>query len=278
MSTSITVVVENRASKRDVIAEHGLAVWIQHEDHRILFDTGAGRAIMQNVAALGIDLQKADAIVLSHGHSDHTGGLLSVLKAIGRPIPVYMHPAALQPKFKKENGGSRSMNAPGVNAAALESLGAEIRFTEKPTEVVDGVFVTGQVPRIDSFEFPPEGFFLDEACTLPDIVEDDQSLFFRLDEDAAWAVLFGCAHAGVINTLDYIAELTGMRSGAVFGGMHLINSPSSRIDDTIEAMHQRGICMFGPAHCTGIGMTAALWDRYPMECRLYNTGCTVELS
>lgn len=272
--TRVSVLVENRASTRNVLAEHGLSLWIEHEGRNILFDTGGGRALLPNVESLGIPLEKADAVVLSHGHYDHTGGLLAALKAIGRETPVYLHPAALEPKFSLTEGKSRRIDIPEVIKECIEAYGGTVRFVEGPTEIAPGLFATGPVPRVTDYERPPKSFFLDAACTRPDPIEDDQSVYFHAGD--ALAVLCGCAHSGVVNTLRYTVDLTGASRLAVFGGMHLLHGSPSLIDRTIADMRALGARRFGPSHCTGIPMTAALWDRFPGECRDFGCGQSVE--
>ncbi|MGD9127726.1 MAG: MBL fold metallo-hydrolase [Planctomycetia bacterium] len=256
MGTKITVLVENRAVGRDVLAEHGLSLWIEHDGHKILFDTGAGRAIRPNARARQIPLDEAEAVVLSHGHYDHTGGLIQVLE-LASP-PVYAHPAAFQPKYKKyDDGRVVQINREKVNEEHIRRLGSEIRYTEQPTEIVEGLFATGPVPRETDFETTPDDFFLDEACTKLDTLVDDQSLYFFTEQGPI--VLCGCAHSGVVNTLRYVQELTGQAPYGVFGGMHLLNSGPEVINMSIRAMQEMGVTLFGPSHCTGVGMTATLW-------------------
>lgn len=256
MSTKITVLVENRAATRDVLAEHGLSLWIEHEGHKVLYDTGTGRAIRPNARTRDIALDEAEAVVLSHGHYDHTGGLIQVLE-LASP-PVYAHRAAFQPKFKKNvEGHVTQINRPKVNEENIQRLGCEIRYVDGPTEIIKGLFATGPVPRRTDFESVPKNFFLDEACNVNDTLEDDQSLYFLTERGPI--VLCGCAHSGVVNTLRYVQELTDQAPYGVFGGMHLLDSGKDVIDKTIAAMQELGVVLFGPAHCTGVGMTATLW-------------------
>ena len=273
MSTKITVLVENRAAARDVLAEHGLSLWIEHEGHNVLFDTGAGRAIRPNARARQIALDEAEAVVLSHGHYDHTGGLIQVLE-LASP-PVYAHPAAFQPKFKQYTDGRvLQINREKVDEEHIRRLGSEIRHVEQPTEIVEGLFATGPVPRETDFETPPADFFLDEACTVHDTLVDDQSLYFLTEQGPI--VLCGCAHSGVVNTLRYVAKLTGQAPYGVFGGMHLLNSSRDVIDRTIREMQELGVVLYGPAHCTGVGMTAVLWTTVGTNFRDFCCGDVVE--
>jgi 7,8-dihydropterin-6-yl-methyl-4-(beta-D-ribofuranosyl)aminobenzene 5'-phosphate synthase len=133
--------------------------------------------------------------------------------------------------------------------------------------------VTGPVPRLTDFEDTGGPFFLDEACTKPDTLEDDQSVFFDTIEGTV--VLLGCAHSGVINKLRYIRQLTDNRPiRAVIGGMHLVGASPHRIERTIEELQRIGVERLAPAHCTGMPATVALWNAFPAGCVTCHVGKT----
>ena len=113
----ITILVENTAESPGLLAEHGLALWIELSSQCILFDTGQGGVLAHNADRLGLSLSRVDTIVLSHGHYDHTGGLADVLRG-DRPTVIYSHPNALKPKFaRNKDGTSREIGIPCISAA-----------------------------------------------------------------------------------------------------------------------------------------------------------------
>ena len=260
---SVTTLVENTAGHLGVLGEHGLAYWLEVGPHKLLFDTGQGMALLHNAEQLGARLDQAQAVILSHGHYDHTGGLADVLDVIG-PTKVYAHPAAFRPKYARINEDtSRFIGTSGGEDVLGQA--AELVPTEGPTEVVEGVFVTGEVPRVSGFEDVGGPFFVDEACRQPDPMQDDQSLFFTCAQGIV--VLLGCAHAGVVNTLDYIHKITGGKPiHAVIGGMHLVMASQERIRCTIDALRGFDVGMLGPMHCTGMSATVELWKALPERC------------
>ena len=243
----ITTLVENTASGAGLLAEHGLSFWIEYGDRRILFDTGQSDILIKNAEVLGIDLAETDAIVLSHGHYDHTGGLATVLD-IADKAKIYLHPAAVEPKFSQKTSEAKSIGMPDSAKEAIQ--GQHMIWTATPAVIFPGMFVTGQVLRMNDYEDVGGAFFVDENCEKPDELLDDQTLF--IESTKGLVVVFGCAHSGVVNTLDYISKLTGRtKIYAVIGGMHLLNASSARIANTVEVFKKYDIQKIAPLHCTG---------------------------
>ncbi len=272
----ITMLAENTATQGTaILAEHGLAYWIDWNGQRVLFDTGQGAVLTGNAYKLGIPLDEVDSVVLSHGHYDHTGGLAQVLRS-ARRTTLYLHPAALASKYApRKDGAAREIGMPLAVHEALRCQLPAIVLTESPTEVCPGLWVTGQVPRATDFEDTGGRFFLDAACTTPDPLLDDQSVFF--ETPTGIVVLLGCAHSGVVNTLRYVRQLSGGKPvRAVLGGMHLISASPARIAQTIDAFRNFDLQLLAPAHCTGLPATAALWTAFPAQCVVCHTGTRFE--
>jgi 7,8-dihydropterin-6-yl-methyl-4-(beta-D-ribofuranosyl)aminobenzene 5'-phosphate synthase len=271
----ITVMVENTAHGPKLLAEHGLSYWIEYREHRVLFDTGQGNVLAGNAYKLGIPMHDCEAIVLSHGHYDHTGGVAEVLN-VPRQIAVYAHPAAFAPKYARNaNGSSREIGMPYASEKAIKTFAAQTIFTETTTNLFDGFHATGPVPRRTDFEDTGGPFFLDAACSTPDPLIDDQSVYFESAEGIV--VLLGCAHSGVINTLQYIGELSrGAPIRAVIGGMHLVNASVERIANTIEEFKRLGVQSLSPCHCTGMPATVDLWNAFPGRCSSCSAGTRFE--
>jgi 7,8-dihydropterin-6-yl-methyl-4-(beta-D-ribofuranosyl)aminobenzene 5'-phosphate synthase len=273
----ITVLVENLAGGRGLLAEHGLSFWIEIGSRRILFDTGQTNILLHNAHGLGIDLNTVDAIVLSHGHYDHVGGLRRILE-IAPAVPVYLHPQALETKFACSGKQSRQIGMERDVAQVLErhihdGLGS---FTNACVEVLSGVWATGEIPRRSAFEDTGGPFYTDSDCTSPDELLDDQALVLEVDNDVV--LVLGCAHAGVINTLNHVAELFPDRPiRMVLGGMHLVQASRARIAHTIEAIRRHNVQRIGPAHCTGAEAAREFWNVLTQKCFLCNVGTRIKL-
>lgn len=260
-----TVLVDNYVHRGGLLAEHGWACWIETPACRVLFDTGQGQVLLHNAQELGIPLETADAIVLSHGHYDHTGALSAVLD-LAPAARVFAHPGAFDAKYSCRSGTpARYIGIPGDRLNMPNRLGTRLVSTVAPVEVGLGLQVTGQIPRTNGLEDAGGPFFLDEACEHPDPLVDDQALVIRTGGGVV--VVLGCAHAGVINTLKYVEQLTGGAPvRAVLGGMHLGAASCERIEWTIEELRRREIPQVAAAHCTGPNAFAALWGGLPGRC------------
>lgn len=270
----IKVLVEDTAFGRGLLGEHGLAIWIELGSRRILFDTGQGAVLSPNARKLDVRLEQADALIVSHGHYDHIGGLGDVARRIPR-ARAYAHPDAFGPKFARTpNGRARHIGMPAsIRQEVRES--AELVWTTEPTEVVEGLFVTGPIPRVVDFEDTGGPFYTDVSCTQADSLLDDQAVF--VDRPDGIMVILGCAHAGVINTLLYVRQLTGNRPiHTVVGGMHLRSADATRIGATVAEIRRLGVKRLAVGHCTGAAASAQLLNEFPERCIPCHAGTVLE--
>ena len=267
----ITVLADNTVATRNVRGEHGLAFRIDTGENCLLFDAGQGLVLGDNARALGVPLDEVDTIVLSHGHYDHTGGLAAVLREAAGPVAVHAHPAAILPKYQQGPSGIRDIGMPAVCREAL--LGPRCQFTPSwgSMDVAPGIRTTGEVPRLHPEEAIAELFCRDPEGREADLLPDDQALFVETAQGTV--VLLGCAHSGVINTLDRIRALTdGKPVRAVLGGMHLRSAPGDRLAWTIRELRRFDINLLVPMHCTGQPAVAAFWAAFPDACQSGGVG------
>jgi 7,8-dihydropterin-6-yl-methyl-4-(beta-D-ribofuranosyl)aminobenzene 5'-phosphate synthase len=275
MTLKITTLSENTADNLGLLAEWGLSILVESDDANILLDTGQSISVTNNADALGIDLRKVDKIVLSHGHADHTGGLLLVLGQIGKDIEVLAHPDVVDAKYSGKQPNKRKNIALPYQLQELEQLGAKFKFSRKPVKLTPDIMTTGEVPMITDFEqIESERFFVKEDSRRwhPDELKDDLALI--INTKPGLIIVLGCGHRGMINTLYHVQKLTGRKEiRMVIGGCHLINSPVERVYRTIATLKELDVQKIGVSHCTGLEASAImaheLGDRF-----FYNNACT----
>jgi 7,8-dihydropterin-6-yl-methyl-4-(beta-D-ribofuranosyl)aminobenzene 5'-phosphate synthase len=216
-------------------SEHGLAIGVELDDDKILFDAGQSDAFIANAGSLNFPLTDIKSVVLSHGHYDHTGGL-GGLYSLCSPL-LY---------------AAEGMTRDALGAVPLETL----NVINKPTKIISDVVATGPIPRKITFE-PPPG-----------IVAEDQALIIK--ENNTTALLVGCAHAGAINTLEFVAEMTENRSfDIVLGGFHLWTATPKLIENTAEVLRHFDIQTLALGHCTG----KAAIELFKRELAVTTVGC-----
>ena len=195
---------------------------------------------------------------------------------VGPEARVYLHPAAFENKFSRNHAGpARKIGMSDCVAQAIRHRTGGFIETKGRTGIIEGVFATGEIPRATAYEDTGGAFFLDAEGTRRDPLMDDQALVIDLGRSVI--LLLGCAHSGVVNTLDHVQRLTnGKPVSALIGGLHLGSASEERIHKTIERLREAQLEMLAPAHCTGLPATAKLWSAFPALCRPAGVGTVFE--
>jgi 7,8-dihydropterin-6-yl-methyl-4-(beta-D-ribofuranosyl)aminobenzene 5'-phosphate synthase len=276
MDVRVAILDDNIAGVPPFRAEHGLSVWVEVDGRSFLWDCGLSDLAVYNARVLGIDLRLIEGIGISHGHLDHAGGLLAVLGASGRK-KLYAHPDAWLPRYLV-GGNTRIFVGIPHRLDATESMCEAVIFSRESVEVMPGVRLTGEVPRVTDFEGPEPALFIERDGELvPDPFIDDQALVVDTPDGAV--VLTGCAHSGTVNILKHIlATSSSGKIRAVVGGTHLgMGAPISKVEATMDYLEEiaPGKMIFN--HCTGSVVMSRMLDRFGGRFVPGNTGLATEV-
>jgi len=252
-------------------AEHGFSMLIRvfsnSSSHSMLFDTGVSEeGVVTNAKKMGLNLAEAECIVLSHGHYDHFGGLVNVLKAVSRKnLPIIVH----EDMFKIRGVVNPDGTVREYRTFPREDLVTPAQYvkTREPYLLADNsILVTGEIPRETDFEkgFPRQRVFSDGKWQPDPWVWDDRALIINIRRKGL-VVISGCAHAGIVNTTLYAQQVTGVAEVyAVLGGFHLAGKDCEpRISQTVKMLRKFNPKIVVPMHCTGWRGKYAILEAMP---------------
>ena len=254
----ITVLATN-ISDYGGLGEWSFAALFQGEQDAVLFDTGFKEdTVLHNVLHLGVDLSQVQKVVLSHFHSDHTGGLLILREHFRLKNPAALSQVYVAAGFFNQRktaagdavGPGNFASAQNFRASA-EALGIEFIEITEPTEIAPDLWLTGPVPRIEERYNGPSGLFImQDGESIPDIIVDDQSLGYLTEK--GWLMTSGCGHSGLINTGKVLQSIEDEPIYSIVGGFHLWQASNETLNRTANWLDEHGLGLMMGGHCTGI--------------------------
>jgi 7,8-dihydropterin-6-yl-methyl-4-(beta-D-ribofuranosyl)aminobenzene 5'-phosphate synthase len=276
MDNSVVIVrampLKDGEIRASILAEHGFSALVKTTTsgvtHTLLFDFGfSENGAAQNAATLGVDMTEVEAVALSHGHSDHTGGMEKLTALIGKSdIPFVVHPSAFKSPRYIKLGEEFKLNFPKLTRDMVKQAGLSVIETEKPYPMLDNTIIfLGEIPHATDFEKGwPLPHCQKDGKEVLDAIEDDTSIVMNL-KDKGLVIVSGCAHAGIVNTVRHAMAVTGIdKVHAVMGGFHL-SGPffESIIDRTTEELKKIHPAFIIPTHCTGRKAIMAMEKQMP---------------
>jgi 7,8-dihydropterin-6-yl-methyl-4-(beta-D-ribofuranosyl)aminobenzene 5'-phosphate synthase len=262
----------------DLYAEHGLACHIETvvdgRSHSLLFDFGRTfHAVSPNLDMLKIEFDKLEALALSHGHQDHCGALLEILKSrkekLSKGIPLYVGEDA----FAERGVGKRVAHRP-PKKEEIEALGI-VRIVEiiDPTPIASGAYLTGRIEKVTDYEKVDPGRWVRKGDNLEqETFLGEQSVVLNL-KGKGLVVFTGCAHVGVVNTVKHAQKITGVsKVHAIVGGFHLTGAKEELIRRTVADIKVMAPDYVVPMHCTGFEAVVTFAKEMPDQFILNTSG------
>lgn len=229
-------------------AEHGLSFYIESGGMKVLYDTGqSGDVLLHNARLADVSLSGLDCIVLSHGHYDHSGGLLKILK-MNEGVSLIAHPAAFRKKYARRESGLKDISLPfGLDELKKH---CELQIGSGPVDLGGCISATGEIPRVTPYETPQPDLLVEkDGGLIADAVMDDQSIVVSANEELV--LLCGCCHSGIVNTIECVKGKTGRYPAAIAGGLHMEKADEYRLSSTTEALQAARVKKVLAGHCSG---------------------------
>lgn len=269
------------------LAENGISFLLKAETAgrttTILFDAGmSGIPIIHNARVLGVDWDEIDQVVLSHGHPDHFGGIYAALEAMGRRVPLIVHPSAFHPRSIRRPDMMLQYFNRGLTERELVEAGAALVPVREPLDLAPGVTTSGEIPISVDFEHevPAGRMSIRDGHVHPDPIDDYLTLIINVT-GVGLVVLDPCGHSGVLSSLDHAKKITGVDAlHGVLGGFHLGHAgiTQQKIEHTVAGLAERGLKLIAPMHCSGFRAQRAVAEALPEAFALMTAGAELVIT
>ena len=275
MAFKITTLMENISPRDCLASEHGLSLLIEGTDCKVLYDTGASPRFLKNAKALQADLGELDALVLSHGHYDHTGGVSALLDRRDRPKTIYFGPNLFEERYSQKRDGLMEIGAAMEEDFALKADVPWVVVGEEPIALGKGLWLVSGFTATEEMEQPsPRMLRRINGQMVTDRFEDEVAVVLELQEGLA--LISGCSHVGIVSMCRRVSRLFDRPVKVFVGGTHLMAANEERIQKTCELLREMGLGQLGACHCNGEQAGAYFEEHFPGFFR-NNVGTCLEL-
>ncbi|MBR5229328.1 MAG: MBL fold metallo-hydrolase [Firmicutes bacterium] len=276
----LSFLVDNKTEHSNCQAEWGLSIFVESCGHKILFDTGSSDMFVRNAKAMGIDIAQAEAVLVSHGHYDHTEGMPAFVEA-NETASIYIHKNAFAKCYgtDEETGQIDERNCGLLwSEDFINSIQDRLVLTEQVVKVNDNMTLVGNIPDFE--EFPPtEKFYKEPQCSC-ELEEDDMSheQFLVVEEDNHIFIISGCCHKGMMPTIKTARKhFPDKKIAAVIAGMHMYPLAEEPRKEMVQQIINSGVEKVFPLHCTGMEAIIEFKARMGASCVVATAGDVYEL-
>lgn len=257
--------VENTVYEKDLLAEHGLSLYIEFNNKNYLFDSGQGLVLEHNAEQLDIDLTELDALILSHGHYDHTGGVQRLLE-LNEDLDIYAHPDFKIERFSKKRQRLVPVSYQGPEIKNLHKIKSD-------REIAKNLFLTGEIKAAKDYLNNKYQQKVKGKLGV-DKFNDDISLFVQSEQGLV--IILGCSHKGIINIVEEIIKKSGENKiDKIIGGMHLKNADDEKLQNIANYFQTININSIYPLHCSGKKASYFLKERLGDKIKFAGVGDSI---
>ncbi len=250
MGFVVTTLMENHAAKDGMHTEHGLSLHLTDGSFSLLLDTGASALFLDNAGQLGVSLEGLDALVLSHGHYDHTGGVKALLDNGCRPKITYFGPDFFAPRYHREPDRLNPISARMTRELLVERQTPFYVLEPGVLKLNEQIFLVCGIPSKNTLEKANPAML--RQCGDAYVVDDfNEETVVVVRGEQGLALLSGCSHRGAVNTCMWVSELFHEPVHTFIGGTHLMDADEPRIRATMSSLRALGVRRLGACHCNG---------------------------
>lgn len=277
MFKAITLIENNPDDNNTLLSEHGLSIYIEVDEMKILFDTGKSGDFINNAEKLNVDLSNIDYLLLSHGHYDHSGGFKILVDRIGSPFKIIVGDGFFNEKYKLMDNNTYRYNGNPFDEDYINKNNISVSYVKEDVFYInENIMIFSNFKRNNDFEIQNKFFRIkkNEEFILDNFSDE---IVLAVKKNEGLMIILGCSHVGVVNILETIMKRTGMPIYGIIGGSHLVEADEERVSETIEFFKENNIKIIAMSHCTGEIAIEKLKNEFKDKFVYNNTGNIINL-